>query len=66
MSEEKQFKITTSWTGFSEITVKAKNEDEAKEKYFEGDYGYYDERLTGNGLDYGFNDEQIIDVKEDE
>ena len=38
MSDEKQFKITTSWTGFSEITIKAKNEDEAREKYFEGDY----------------------------
>jgi len=60
----KEFKITTSWTGFSEITIKAKNEDEAREKYFEGDYSPNDERLTGNGLDYGFNDEQIIDVKE--
>ena len=55
-------KISTSWTGYSEITIKAKDEDEAREKFLTSDYD--DEKFTGNGLDYGFVDEQIIDLKE--
>jgi len=60
----KVFKISTSWTGYSEITIKAKDEDEAREKFLTSDYDYDDEKFTGNGLDYGFVDEQIIDLEE--
>jgi len=60
----KVFKITTSWTGFSEIMIKAKDKDEARDKFNASDYAPDDELITGNGLDYGFNDEQIIDMEE--
>ena len=59
-----KYLLTTSWTGFAEITIEAENEDEARNKFYEGDYDSDDEKITGNGLDYGFNDERIIDVEE--
>ena len=57
------YQFTTSWTGFSEITIEAENEDEARNKFYEGDYDPSDEKMTGNGLDCGFNDEKIIETK---
>ena len=34
----KTFKVITSWTGFSEITVQAENEKQAKLLVQEGEY----------------------------
>jgi len=58
------YKITTSWTGYSEITVKAKNQEEAETMVNEGNYDPNDEVFTGNGLDYGWNYEEIIETEE--
>jgi hypothetical protein len=33
-----KYKITTSWTGYSEITLQAKNKEEAEDIVFMGDY----------------------------
>jgi len=57
------YQFTTSWTGFSEITIEAENEDEARNKFYEGDYDPSNEKMTGNGLDYGFDEEEIIETK---
>ena len=60
----KVFKVTTSWTGFSEITVQAETEQDAREIVDSGEYDCDSEVSTGNGLQYGYNDEETIDVKE--
>jgi len=60
----KTFKVITSWTGFSEITVQAENEEQAKLLVEEGEYDTDNEVSTGNGLDYGYNNEETIDIKE--
>ena len=60
----KTYKITTSWTGYSEITVKAKNHQDAEAMVNEGNYDPNDEVSTGNGLDYGYNYEEIISTEE--
>jgi hypothetical protein len=60
----KSFKVITKWTGYSEITVQAKNEEQAKLLVEEGEYDTDNEVLTGNGLDYGYNDEETIDIQE--
>ena len=60
----KVFKVTTSWTGFSEITVEAETQDEAMDLVQMGEYDCNNEVSTGNGLKYGYNDEETIDVKE--
>ena len=60
----KTFKVIRSWTGFSEITVQAENEEQAKLLVEEGEYDTDNEVSTGNGLDYGYNNEETIDVQE--
>jgi len=60
----KTYKVTTSWTGYSEITVRAKNQEDAETMVNEGNYNPDNEVSTGNGLDYGYNYEEIIETKE--
>jgi len=60
----KTFKVITGWTGFSEITVQAENEEQAKLLVEEGEYDTDNEVSTGNGLDYGYDGEEIIDIQE--
>jgi len=59
-----KYKVYTKWVGYSEIEVKAKSEEEAKEMVDMGNYDPNNERLTFNGLDYGGDEEEIYDVKE--
>ena len=58
----KTFKVITSWTGYSEITVEAETEEQAFDLVEEKNYDPNKEVLTGNGLDYGYEDETIINV----
>ena len=58
----KTFKVITGWTGFSEITVQAENEEQAKLLVEEGEYDTDNEVSTGNGLGYGYENETIIKV----
>ena len=60
----KVFKVTTSWTGFSEITVEAETQEEARVLVEKVEYDTDKEVLTGYGLDYGYENEEIIEVKE--
>ena len=60
----KVFKVYTKWIGYSEIIVDAKDEQEAKDCVAMGSYNPSDELQTGNGLDYGFEDEQIYKMEE--
>ena len=60
----KTFKVITSWTGYSEITVQAETKQEAENLVANDEYDTDNEVLTGNGLKYGYNDEETIDVKE--
>jgi hypothetical protein len=60
----KTFKVIRSWTGYSEITVQAKNEEQANLLVEEGEYDTDNEVSTGNGLDYGYENEEIIDIQE--
>jgi hypothetical protein len=60
----KTFKVITSWTGFSEITVQAENKELAITSVDVGDYDTDNEVSTGNGLDYGYENEEIISVEE--
>ena len=65
----KTFKVITSWTGYSEITVQAKNKQEAENLVANDEYDTDNEVLTGNGLGYGYEDEQVykvIDIEENE
>jgi len=59
----KTFKVITKWTGYSEITVQAENEEQAKLLVEEGEYDTDNEVSTGNGLDYGYNNEETIDIQ---
>ena len=58
----KTFKVITSWTGYSEITVQAENEEQARLLVEKGEYDTDNEVLTGNGLGYGYENETIIKV----
>ena len=60
----KVFKVYTKWIGYSEIIVDAENEQEAKDFVAMGSYDSSEELLTGNGLDYGFEDEEVLKVEE--
>tara|TARA_Y100000114_G_scaffold139804_1_gene144137 strand:+ start:53 stop:250 length:198 start_codon:yes stop_codon:yes gene_type:complete len=62
----KTFKVYTKWIGYSEITVDAKDEQEAKDFVAMGCYDPSEELQTGNGLDYGFEDEQIYKMEEED
>ena len=59
-----KYKVYTKWIGYSEIEVEAKSEEEASEIVDEGSYDPGNERLTGNGLDYGCEDEEVYKVEE--
>jgi hypothetical protein len=59
-----KYKVFTKWTGYSEIEVEAKSEEEAKEMVDIGNYEPENEKFTGNGIDYGGEDEEIYDVEE--
>jgi len=60
----KTFKVIRSWTGYSEITVQAASKEQAAHLVEAGEYDNDKEALTGNGLDYGYENEKTIDVKE--
>ena len=60
----KAFKVYTKWTGYSEIIVDAKDEQEAREFVAMGSYDPSEEQQTGNGLNYGFDKEEVLEVKE--
>ncbi len=60
----KVFKVYTKWVGYSEIIVDAKDEQEAKDFVAMGSYDSSEELQTGNGLDYGFEDEEVLKVEE--
>lgn len=66
----KTYKITTCWTGYSEITVQAKNKEQAEEIAFEGTYGRNDEVLSTDdrGVEiFGMKktDEQLLSIEEE-
>jgi len=60
----KLYKVYTKWIGYSEIEVEGESEEEAKQKVLEGDYDLFNEASTGGDLDYGFEDEEVLDIKE--
>ena len=60
----KAFKVYTKWIGYSEIEVEGESEEEAKQKVLKGDYDLFNEASTGGDLDYGFEDEEVLDIKE--
>jgi len=62
----KTYKVYTKWTGYSEIEIQAKSEEEVKELVATRDYDPSDELHTGNGLGYGYDNEEIIKMEEQE
>ena len=66
MSEKmKKFKVKTKWIGYSEITLKAPSKKAAEDLVNESNYkSSVSEKSTGNGLDYGYENEEIVDVWE--
>jgi len=60
----KTFKVIRSWTGYSEITVQAASKKQAAHLVEAGEYDTDNEVSTGNGLDYGYNNEETIDIQE--
>lgn len=59
----KVFIVYTKWTGYSEIYVEAKNEKDAETLVYKGNYDPSDEIHTGNGLEYGYDDEEILEIE---
>ena len=59
-----KFKVYTKWVGYSEIEVNAENEEEARDFVAMGNYDPSEELQTGNGLDYGYEDEQVYKIEE--
>ena len=59
-----KYKVYTKWIGYSEIDVEAKSEEEAKEMVDTGNYDSSDEIHTGNGLEYGYEGEEITEIEE--
>ena len=62
----KNYKVYTKWTGYSEIEIKARSKEEVKELVATGNYNPSDEIHTGNGLDYGYEEEEILEIEEQE
>ena len=60
----KTYKVYTKWIGYSEIEVEANSPKEAGEKVLSGDYDITREACTGGDLDYGFEDEEVLEVEE--
>ena len=59
-----KYKVFTKWIGYSEIEVEAKSEDKAREMVDMGNYEPENEIHTGNGLEYGYEDEEILEIEE--
>ena len=67
----KTFKIITSWTGYSEITVQAKNKEQAEQIAFEGNYDRNNEVYSTDDIGveiFGMKkeDEQLLNIRENE
>ena len=60
----RKYKVTTEWTGYSVVTVEANSPQEAEEKVYRGEYDSDDALHTGSGLDFGYDHENTIEVKE--
>ena len=62
----KKFKVKTKWIGYSEIILKAPSKKAAEDLVNEANYesSLVREKMTGNGLDYGYENEKIVDVWE--
>ena len=60
----KTYKVYTKWIGYSEIIVRAKDEQEAKDSVAMGNYEPENELSTGTGLNLGYDDEEILEVEE--
>tara|TARA_B100001057_G_scaffold12051_2_gene11456 strand:- start:42485 stop:42679 length:195 start_codon:yes stop_codon:yes gene_type:complete len=59
-----KFKVRTKWIGYSEIIVEAQNKQDAEALVYKGKYDPLNESTTANGLDYGYDNEEIIEVEE--
>ena len=59
-----KYKVYTKWIGYSEIEVEASSEEEAREVVDTGGYEPEKEVHTGNGLEYGYEDEEILEIEE--
>ena len=59
-----KYKVYTKWIGYSEIEVKAKSEEEAKELVNLGEYEPENELSTGTGLNLGYDEEEVYKVEE--
>ena len=62
----KTYKVYTKWIGYSEIEVKANSEEKAREIVETGNYDPDNEIHTGNGLEYGYEGEEITEIEESE
>lgn len=60
----KTYKILTQWVGYSEIEVSANSYEKAEEKVLSGDYCESNEISTGQGLEYGYDHEEILEISE--
>ena len=60
----KTFRVYTQWVGYSVIEVEAESPTHAQELVEMGDYDPDREKMTGSSLDYGFDHETIIEVRE--
>ena len=59
-----KYKVYTEWTGYSVVTVEAPNAQLAEAKVYRGEYDPEDALLTGSGLDYGYDHEDTIEIRE--
>ena len=67
----KTFKVITSWTGYSEITVQAKNKEQAEQIAFEGNYDRNNEMYSTDDIGveiFGMKkeDEQLLNIRENQ
>jgi len=62
----KTYKVHTKWIGYSEIEIEARSKEEAKELVATGNFDPIWEIHTGNGLDYGYEEEEILEIEEQE
>jgi hypothetical protein len=60
----KTYKVYTKWKGYSEIELEASSPKEAGQKVLAGEYDIFREASTGGELDYGFEDEEVLEVEE--
>lgn len=62
----KTYKVYTQWVGYSVIEVEAENPKDAENLVVSGCYDPNREEMTGSSLQYGFDDETVIEVREAE